>query len=78
MLQEIFRAFLIACVISTSIAPVAGTTGNQTVFPAENSLNLQGWLDTIADLLHQIDRVLDNLTQVLEHFSESEESEAGD
>ncbi len=41
-------------------------------------MSVQGWLDTVGDLLHQPDRVLDNLAQVTEHFSESGESEADD
>jgi hypothetical protein len=78
MLQRIFKAILIVCIISMLVSPAVGATGNQTALSAENSLSLQGWLDTIADLLHQIDQVLDNLFQVLEHFSESGESEAED
>jgi hypothetical protein len=78
MFRKILAVTLMICVISTSVTLTAGAANTQAPLQIEQPMSLQGWLDTIADLLHQLDRVLDNLAQVTEHFSESGESESGD
>lgn len=78
MFRKILAVTLMICVISTSVTPTVGAASTQAPLQTEESMSLQGWLDTVADLLHQLDRSLDNLAQVTEHFSESGESEFGD
>ncbi len=78
MFRTILTALFMLCVISTAVTPAVGAPSTQASLQTEQPMSLQGWLDTIADLLHQLDRVLDNLAQVMEHFGESGESEAGD
>ncbi|WP_227379517.1 hypothetical protein [Haladaptatus halobius] len=78
MFRKILAVTLMICVISMSVTPTAGAASTQAPLQIEQPMSLQGWLDTVADLLHQLDRVLDNLAQVTEHFSESGESESGD